>query len=341
MENIIDFRSDTITLPEKEVLSRTIYANIGDDVYGEDAETNRLQDYVSSLLGKEDSLFVPTGTMANLIALMIYNQDGGEVILDQNSHPVHYESGGMSRVAGLCPRFAKDRQGIINPESIRHNIRPNIYYQPKTVLIWLENTHNRGGGTVYPLSTLEEIYDIALENNLPVHIDGARFLNACVHSEKSPAELAKFCSSISICFSKALRAPLGSMLSGDRDFISRARRVRKMLGGGMRQTGYISFIAGHYLHRFSDMFRIDHGNAERIYDALLSLDLGEAIWGGTNIVLYNFFKLEDKLLFEEYLKHNDIFVSSLSENSVRIVVSNAQGAKDIEKALNIIRSFSI
>lgn len=339
MKNIIDFRSDTITIPESEVLNNISRANIGDDVYGEDNETIKLQDYTASLFKKEASLFVPTGTMANLIALMIYSQDGGEVIMDRNSHPIHYESGGMAKISGLSHSLAQDKDGIIIPISIRHLIREDIYYMPKTALIWLENTHNRGGGTVYPINTLKEIYNISREYNIPLHIDGARFLNACAYLNEDPHILARYCDSLSICLSKGLCSPLGSILLGDNDFIIKARRYRKMLGGGMRQIGYISYIAYHYLRKYKEMFKIDHENAGILNNALSIISNATSIWGGTNIVLFKFFIQEQKKAFEDYLMNKGIFMSSLTHDSLRFVTSSAQKKEDIQYAVNTIKEF--
>lgn len=341
MEKAIDFRSDTITVPDKSVLERLYSADVGDDVYMEDKETTRLEESVSSLFGKEAGLFVPTGTMANLIALILYSQDGGEVILDKNSHPVHYESGGMWRIAGLAPSFAQDNQGILNIESIRTLIREDIYYQPKTVLIWLENTHNRGGGSVYPINTLEEIFLLSREHNLPLHIDGARILNASVYLEKEPSEIARYCDSLSVCFSKGLSCPLGSIIIGSREFITRARRCRKMLGGGMRQTGYISYIALHYLSDYKAILSQDHIKAEKLYIALKELGIGKAIWGGTNIIMHKFPNSRLKDIFESALKDKGILVSSLSHDSIRIVTSRAQTYLEIERAVKILNSINI
>ncbi len=341
MNRLIDFRSDTITVPDENLVKELYRADIGDDVYGEDNETNRLQENVSEMFGKEDSLFVPTGTMANLIALMIYSNNGGEVILDKNSHPIHYESGGISRIAGITPCFADDKDGILEPESIESKIRDDIYYMPRTVLIWIENTHNRGGGTVYPIKRISEIRNICKKYRLPLHIDGARFLNACVYLEKEPSEIAKYCDSLSICFSKGLSSPAGSMLIGSGEFIKKAKVFRKMLGGGMRQIGYISYIAHYYLNRYKSMFQDDHRKAEMIYNALRVFDKLEPVWGGTNIVLCRFRSVKARKAFEALLKKHSIFVSSLTSDSVRIVTSMAQNWDDLEKTVRLIENMDI
>ncbi len=336
MEKVIDYRSDTLTVPEEGLLKQIYMADVGDDVYGEDHETAKLQEMVSKMLGKEESLFVPTGTMANLIALMIYSSNGGEVIMDKNSHPIHYESGGISRVAGLTPCFAEDSDGIMDPVSIISLIRQDIYYQPKTVLIWLENTHNRGGGTVYPIKRLSEIRDISKKYSLPIHIDGARILNACVFLNKEPSDIARYCDSLSLCFSKGLSSPLGSMLTGSAEFIKKARIFRKMLGGGMRQIGYISYIALFYLKRYKQLLRDDHQKAGMIYNALKNMGTPDPLWGGTNIVLARFRSINARESFENALKSHGILVSSLSPESVRIVTSRSQDLRDIEKTVRII-----
>ena len=243
---MIDLRSDTVTKPSKEMRKVMYEAEVGDDVYKEDPSINRLEGYVAELLGKEAALFVPSGVMGNQICLNVLTNPGDEVICESDSHIFQYESGSPAALSGiqLCP--VKGKNGIIIPEDIVPLLRPlEAYYMPRSKVLEIENTHNRAGGVVYSIDQIEKIENIAAENNLKCHLDGARLWNAHI---ASGIGLEKYCSyfdSVSVCLSKGLGAPVGSVIAGDKDFIKEAFRVRKGWGGGMRQAGILA-AAGLY-----------------------------------------------------------------------------------------------
>jgi threonine aldolase len=237
---VVDLRSDTVTKPTPEMRRAMAEAEVGDDVFGEDPTVNRLEAVAAERLGKEAGLFVLSGTMGNQVSLMAQTARGDEIILDENSHIFNYEVGALAVLSGLQPRTLRGQHGILDPEEIRQAIRPpNIHY-PEDTLICVENTHNRGGGVVYPLETLRRIRRIATENGLTVHMDGARMFNASVATAIPPRELAAQADSVTFCLSKGLGAPVGSLVVGTRAFIDRARRARKMFGGGTRQSGILA-----------------------------------------------------------------------------------------------------
>jgi threonine aldolase len=209
-------------------------AEVGDDVYQEDPTVNRLEELAANKLGKEASLFVPSGTMGNLIAVLTHCQRGDEVILEMDSHIYYYEVGGMSAVAGVIPRLIIGNKGILDPQDIKKALRDENLHYPKATLICVENTHNRAGGTIIPPEIIEEICQLGHQRNIQVHLDGARIFNAAVALNLDPAILTKNVDSVMFCLSKGLSAPVGSILAGSKEFIQRARKNRKMLGGGMR-----------------------------------------------------------------------------------------------------------
>lgn len=270
--------SDVVTLPTEEMYQAMLTAEVGDDVAGDDPTVKELEKKAAKITGKEDALFVPSGTMSNLIALIVHCPRGGEVIVEQNSHMYYAESGGMSQLAGLIPWTIQGEHGIMSAGMIRSALRsPNIHY-PSTCLICLENTHNRGGGTVYPLETLREIRALADEKGLPVHMDGARLFNASVALNVEAKEIARYADTVTFCISKGLSAPVGALLCGPAEFIQKACRVRKMVGGGMRQAGVIAAAGIVALDTMIDRLKEDHDNARQYAEAIshfpgITLDL--------------------------------------------------------------------
>ena len=233
----VDLRSDTVTQPTPRMRELMSKAVVGDDVYQEDPTVNQLEAYGAELVGKEAALFVASGTMGNLVALMTHTHPGEEVILEAEAHIYYYEVGGLCRIAGLVPHLLPGEGGIFTPEQLKKALRPaNIHY-PKTTLLCLENTHNRAGGRVLPQGQVEEIAEIAKEAGLKLHLDGARIFNAAAASGIDVKTLAAPFDSVMFCLSKGLAAPAGSLLAGSAEFIARARKNRKILGGGMRQAG--------------------------------------------------------------------------------------------------------
>ena len=266
---IVDLRSDTLTRPTPGMREAMAAAEVGDDVFGEDPTVNELQDRVAKLLGKEAALFVPSGTMANLLAFLSQTRPGETVVLSEDAHPYNYEAANVAMIAGLLTRTIKGELGMITREQIAPYIIKNPdHHFSETTIIAVENTTNKGGGNIYSMDTLSEIRKIADESGMKIHCDGARLFNAVVESGHSAADFARHCDTVSFCFSKGLGAPVGSILSGDAYTIDRAHRFRKMLGGGMRQAGVLAAAARYALDNHIDRLREDHRRARQFREAL-------------------------------------------------------------------------
>jgi len=246
-------------------------AEVGDDVYQEDPTVNRLEELAAKKLGKEAALFVPSGTMGNLISVLTHCQKGEEVILEMDSHIYYYEVGGMSAVAGVIPRLIVGDKGILNPQDIKRALREENLHYPKTTLICVENTHNRAGGTIVSSKIIEEICQLAHQRNIQVHLDGARIFNAAIALNIRPALLVKDVDSVMFCLSKGLSAPVGSILAGSKEFIQRARKNRKMLGGGMRQAGILAAAGIIALENMVERLEEDHKNARILGEGLADI----------------------------------------------------------------------
>lgn len=268
MTTAIDLRSDTVTRPTRAMREAMAAAEVGDDVYGEDPTVNRLQERVASMFGKEDALFVPTGTMGNEVCVKLFTEPGDEIIAGEDSHLVVYETGAPGLLAGVQIRPLAAARGVLDPEDVRRAIRPDAYYYPRTRLVCVENTHGRSGGAVYPLDDLRELWFTCREAGVRLHLDGARIWNASAASGVSLADYAKYADSLSVCFSKGLGAPVGSMIVADRKTIGLARRYRKIFGGGMRQAGILAAAAEYALDHHLRKLPEDHEKA-RIFAAEL------------------------------------------------------------------------
>ncbi|HWF44068.1 MAG TPA: GntG family PLP-dependent aldolase [Candidatus Kapabacteria bacterium] len=286
---MIDLRSDTVTKPSREMRKAIAEAEVGDDVFSEDPTVLALEKEVAAILGKEDALYVPSGCMANQLGLKVHTTEGDEVIVEADSHIFNYETTAasfLSRVQLNTVR-ANDR-GLLSSEEIAPAIREKAYYMPVTRLIALENTHNRAGGTVYPIERIRAIHDLARANGIAMHLDGARLWNACAYSGIPPHEYATYFDTVAVCFSKGLGAPVGSALTGPRELIVKARRFRKIWGGGMRQAGIIAAGALYALKNNRDRLQEDHAKALRFaeiiseYSTNITIDLTRV---QTNIVL--------------------------------------------------------
>ena len=262
---IIDLRSDTVTKPTEAMREAMARAEVGDDVYGEDPTVNRLQEMVAGLLGKKAALFVPSGTMANQLAIRIQTQPGQEVIAESKAHIVRYEQGAAGALAGVQLHWVTGDRGIMGPEHIEAAIRPKDQHSIQTALICLENTHNAGGGTIYPLSTIERIRAVASAHGVPMHLDGARLFNAVAVTTLPPAAYAQHFETVSVCLSKGLGAPAGSLLlTNDPALIDKARRFRRMYGGAMRQAGILAAAGIYALEHHIGRLKDDHDNAKRL-----------------------------------------------------------------------------
>lgn len=268
MPDIIDLRSDTVTRPTPAMRAAIRDAEVGDDVFQEDPTVGRLEGRVAALLGKEAALFVPSGTMSNQIAVRAHTQPGDELICDVNCHIYNYEAGGPAVLSGVTCRTVEGDRGVLDVSQLEDLIRPVNDHLVRTRLVALENTHNRGGGRVYPIEKIQAIGEWARKNGLVMHLDGARLWNAVVATGIAAGEWARHFDTVSVCFSKGLGAPIGSALSGPHDFIARARRVRKLFGGGMRQAGMAAAGALYALEHHVERLAEDHRNAQVIAQAV-------------------------------------------------------------------------
>jgi threonine aldolase len=269
-ESVLDLRSDTVTRPTAGMRAAMASAEVGDDVFGEDPTVNRLEQRVAALLGKEAALFVSSGTMSNQICIRAHTQPGDELLCDVSCHIYNSEAGGAAILSGVTCRTLAGDCGLLDVSQLEDKIRPDDEHLVRTRLVCLENTHNRGGGKVYPLEQVQAISAWARANGLRLHLDGARLWNAIVASGIPATTWGACVDSVSVCFSKGLGAPVGSALAGSRDFVARARRIRKLFGGGMRQVGILAAAAlyalDHHIERLAD----DHRNAQVIARAIAS-----------------------------------------------------------------------
>ena len=317
---IIDLRSDTFTKPTASMLEAMNQAAVGDDVFGEDPTVNELESTAAKLFGMESALFCPSGTMTNQIAIKCHTQPGNEVICDQMSHVYQYEAAGIAFNSGCQVRPLAGILGKINAQQVAESINPEDVHKPKTALVCIENTTNRGGGSCYQLSDLEYIKEVCLQNNIKYHLDGARLWNAIVAQQEQPLQYGQLFDSISICLSKGLGAPVGSLLLGTQDFIRSARRVRKVLGGGMRQAGYLAaaglYALQHHIERLAD----DHLHAQQIGEALAQKDFISAVLPiETNIIIFEIRAPYTAKEFAADLQKEQILCIPISANQVRMV----------------------
>lgn len=265
---MIDIRSDTVTKPSAGMRAAMAAAEVGDDVYGEDPTVNKLEERVADLLGKEAALFVPSGSMSNQIAIKTHTQPGDEVILEEYCHIYNWEAGGPAFLSGVTCRTIRGEYGVIQPEQLLDKIRPVNDHMVRTKVVSLENTHNHGGGRIFPIETIRAIEKWARANKLILHLDGARLWNAVVATGVGFREWAACFDSVSVCFSKGMGAPVGSALVGPKDYITRARRYRKIFGGAMRQAGVLAAAAIYALDNNIERLAIDHANAQTIAAAV-------------------------------------------------------------------------
>lgn len=333
---IIDLRSDTVTKPTEAMREAMAKAEVGDDVYGEDPTVNRLQDMAAGLLGKKAALFVPSGTMANQLAIRIQTQPGQEVIAESKAHIVRYEQGAAGALAGVQLHWVVGDRGIMGPEQIEAAIRPTDPHSIQTALICLENTHNSGGGTIYPLATIERIRTLASARRIPMHLDGARLFNAVAATTLPPAAYAQHFETVSLCLSKGLGAPAGSLLlTNDPALIDKARRFRRMYGGAMRQAGILAaagiYALDHHVGRLKD----DHDNAKRLARKLqqISAITINPQHVDTNIVIFDVVghKLAPAAIVAA-LKQEGVLINAIGGTSFRAVTHLDVSTRQIDMA---------
>ena len=269
---MIDLRSDTLTRPTEAMLESMREATFGDDSRDGDATVQKLEALAAQRTGKEAGAFMPSGTMTNLVAMLTHADRGGEVLLEDGSHTLNAELGGIAGVAGLFYRGVPGKRGAMDVEVLRETIRPVTRHHMGTALVWMENTHNRAGGAVLPLAHMKEVYGLAREKGVPVHLDGARIFNAAISLGVAPSEIAKYSDSVCFCVSKGLSAPVGSILCGSAAFIERARAYRRMVGGNMRQAGPLAAAGIVALETMVNRLPEDHQTAKRLAEGLHRID---------------------------------------------------------------------
>ncbi len=336
MKKPIDLRSDTVTRPTLEMRKAMSEAEVGDDVFGEDPTVNALQERVAKLLGKEAALFVPSGTMANQLAIKSHTQPGDEVVIEATSHPYNFEGGGGAVLSGIQFHCLKGVRGILEASQIEESIRPDDHHFPVTRLICLENTHNRGGGSIYPIDKMAEIYRLAKSKGLSVHLDGARLWNASIATGTSLREYGQWADSVSVCLSKGMGSPIGSLVAGSKAFIDRVHRFRKMFGGGMRQVGIIAAAGLYALDHHFDRLKEDHQHAKRLAVGLkelkgVSLDPRHV---ETNIVIFD---VTDSgrtgAQIAEAMRQHGVLIHAFGKTQIRLVTHLEITDEDVEVAI--------
>lgn len=336
MTGVIDLRSDTVSKPSKEMREAMAAAEVGDDVFGDDPTVNRLEAMAAERLGKEAAVYVPSGTMANLIGLLVNTRPGDEVVLGDQSHIFNYEVAGSARIANVQVHPLRNgADGTLDPDEVRSAVRPPNIHAPKTSLLCIENTHNRCGGAALPLDVMDSLTAAAKETGMRVHLDGARIFNAEVALGVPAARLARGADTVSFCLSKGLGCPVGSLLCGERDVIAEARRFRKMLGGGMRQAGILAAAGVYALEHNIERLAEDHENARRLADGLRTMPAFRPNNPQTNIVTVDI--VEGTL--EEWLnafREAGVLAVAFGPQRMRMVTHINITSADIDEALHRI-----
>ena len=337
---VIDLRSDTVTVPTEGMRAAMARAEVGDDVYGEDPTTRELEEKAAALMGMEAALFVPSGTMGNQIAIACHTRPGQEVIVEATSHIYNVEMATMARFSGVQPRVIWGERGVFSAEQLAAALRPDLYYLAPTGLVCLENTHNAAGGRIWPLPAAREILEVAHSRGIPVHLDGARILNAQVATGIPARELVCGFDSVMFCLSKGLGCPVGSLLCGSREFISEARRVRKAMGGGMRQTGILAAAGLYALEHHIDRLAEDHENARLLAEGLYQIP-GLAVWPPeTNIVVFEIVEGPSAQELCARLKANGVLASPAAAGTdprkIRMVTHLGISREDISRTVDLV-----
>ncbi len=340
MAVVADLRSDTVTRPTPAMRQAIAQAEVGDDVLGDDPAVISLQEKVAALLGKEAALFVPSGTMANQIAIRVHTSHGDEVICHKDSHAFYYESGAPAALSGVSSRFLDGARGQFTGADVQSLIRPLNPHFARTRLVIVENTHNRGGGSVWPVEKIADVARVARGAGLALHLDGARLMNACVASNLKPTDYTRYFDTVSLCFSKGLGAPIGSALAGSKELMAQAHRFRKMFGGGMRQAGILAAAAIYALDHHVERLAEDHANAKRLANALAELPhvTIDPAAVETNILFMDIdpaWGTAPQLV--QKLKEQGILILAESAHRVRAVTHLDVSTSQIDRAITIIR----
>jgi len=337
---VVDLRSDTVTKPTDEMRKAMYTAEVGDDVFGDDLTINKLEELAAETLGKQSAMFVPSGTMGNLLAIMTHTAPGQEIIIGKLAHIYRFEVAGYARLCGLGAKIVEETGGILSPDDIEENIlKGSNIHQRSTGLICLENTHNFAGGIVSDADMMKQARSVSKKYNVPIHLDGARLYNAATYLNTDIKNLTCAVDSVMLCLSKGLAAPVGSVLAGSKDFIRRARHNRKMIGGGMRQAGILAAAGIIALTKMTDRLVQDHENARMLAEGVEKLDGFDVDLENiqTNIVMVDIsVKDKDTSNINDILKKDGILISPLSPKRLRLTTNYHVEKKDVEYVLDKI-----
>lgn len=338
--DIINLISDTVTKPTAGMLKAMFAAEVGDDVFRDDPSVNALEEKCAALFGHEAALFCPSGTMTNQIALKVHTRPLDEVVCDEMSHIYQYEVGGYAFNSGIAVNLLRTPNGILNADLVDSAVKPLFDWLPRTRLVVLENTCNKGGGSIYLLDTIRSIREVCQKRGLALHLDGARIFNALVETGDKPEQVGAQFDSISVCLSKGLGAPVGSVLIGKKDFIAEARRVRKVMGGGMRQAGYLAAAGSYALDNHVARLKEDHENARTMAAALGELDYVTNVRPvETNILIFDLKAPHTPAAFLEYLVHNGVVASAFGPQTIRFVTHLDVTAAMVAQVIEVLRKF--
>ncbi|MGM1054271.1 MAG: threonine aldolase family protein [Bacteroidota bacterium] len=342
MKQEIDLRSDTVTRPTKEMLQAMMSAKVGDDVYKEDPSVNELEEKLAKMFGKDEALFFPTGSMANQAAIKLHTQPAEQLICDKWAHVYNYEGGGVSFNSGVSCKLVDGDRGMITAAQVEENINPpDFYHSPLTSLVCLENTTNKGGGACYDLAEIKKVRKVCNKHNLGLHLDGARLFNALVAKNESAKDYGKLFDTISVCLSKGLGTPMGSVLIGDKELMKNAIRVRKVLGGGMRQVGFMAAAGIYALDHHVERLAIDHKRASEIGSVLKDQNyVGKVEPVETNIVIFYLQDLSNEEKFMKKLEKENIRISNMGHGKLRIVTHLDYSEEMHHRFLEVLETIS-
>ncbi|WP_159022338.1 low specificity L-threonine aldolase [Formosa sp. L2A11] len=339
---IIDLRSDTVTKPTPEMLDAMMSAKVGDDVYKEDETINLLEEKIANLFGKSHAMFFPSGTMANQTAIKLHTNPGEQVICDKYAHIYNYEGGGASFNSGVSCKLIDGHQGMFTAKDVINSINPpDFYHSPLSALVEIENTTNKGGGACWDINELEKIKAVCKTNNLGYHLDGARLWNALVAKKETPKQYGDLFDTISVCLSKGLGCPIGSVLVGDSQFMTKALRIRKMLGGGMRQAGFLAAAGIYALDHNIERLAEDHKKAKELGEHLKTLTpIKHVEPSETNIVIFEVQDNVDSNAFILKLKEHNILISDMGQGKLRLVTHLDYTDQMHDTVLNILSTIT-
>jgi len=338
----IDLRSDTVTKPTKGMLQAIMEAEVGDDVYKEDPTVNKLETYVADLFGMDEALFFPTGSMANQAAIKLHTQPADQLICDKWAHVFNYEGGGASFNSGVSCKLVDGDRGMITAAQVEENINPpDFYHSPLTTLVCLENTTNKGGGACYNFEEIKKIHNVCDNHNLGLHLDGARLMNAIVAKKENPKDYGKLFDTLTICLSKGMGTPIGTLLLGKKELMQNAMRVRKVLGGGMRQIGFMAAAGLYAFENHIERLAEDHKKASEIAEILKKQSYVSKVEPTeTNIVIFYLKEEFSEEKFMDDLQKQDIIISNMGQGKLRVVTHLDYTDAMHERFLDILSKYN-